>query len=156
MGYTPSKLPLILSIQSGLSGSSSTANTSVAVGNTIDIPQNGIMIISMIGHESSNTGSGFYMVELTRGGTAYQLGTVNYNSLFGNDIQYNTQSVNNSTSPIFLSASGNFNQNNTSGNTSAFPFFEFPVLQGDSIQFYVGNSEANNATYIDQVVVMLK
>ncbi|MEM3860428.1 MAG: hypothetical protein QW478_13705 [Candidatus Micrarchaeaceae archaeon] len=153
MGYSSppsSYTPLMLSHQTGLSITASTANTYYAIGSAISIPRSGIAIISMSGHVSA--GGGYVKLILTRGSSSYTYGGNGANSLFGNSGYYNTTNLITITSSFPLFSAGNFDANETSG---ASPSFIIPVYSGDSLQFYATNGTASDITYIDDLLVML-
>ncbi|MEM4067997.1 MAG: hypothetical protein QXV17_14180 [Candidatus Micrarchaeaceae archaeon] len=148
-------LPTMLSHQTGLSITASTANTLYVIGSAISVTRSGIALISMMGHVSA--GEGFITFNLKRGSNTFTYGYTSGNppnSIFGN-VGYPSSSnyISNTTSlPLFTT--GNFStlSNNESG---ASPSFILPVYSGDSLQFYATNSTAGEVTYIDDVLVML-
>ncbi|MEM3873375.1 MAG: hypothetical protein QXE05_12520 [Nitrososphaeria archaeon] len=147
--------PTLLSHQTGLSITASTANTLYAIGSSISVSRNGIAIISIIGHTSG--GAGYIVLELTRGSNTYTYGNTTStppNSLFGNSGTPSSTNYINSTSPTPLFTTGNFT---TEGayESGASPSFILPVYSGDSLQFYATNNTAGDITYIDDVLVML-
>ncbi|MEM3908012.1 MAG: hypothetical protein QXZ17_14340 [Nitrososphaerota archaeon] len=147
--------PTLLSHQTGLSITASTAGTFYAIGSNISVPRNGIAVISMSGHV--NAGEGYIQLELTRGSSSYYFGTYNSAhgpSLFGNTGDYSVDNYISATSSTALFTSGNFNSTNSLPSGSA-PSFILPVYSSDSLQFYATNSTASDVTYIDDVLVML-
>ncbi|MEM3225717.1 MAG: hypothetical protein QXS44_01510 [Saccharolobus sp.] len=148
-GVSSSYLPTMLSHQTKLSVTVSTANTFYAIGSAISIPRNGIAVISMSGHVSTDVG--YIQLKLTRGSNTYTYGT-DSNSLFGNMGFYDGNNYINSTSPLPLFSTGNYNSNYTSG---ASPSFILPVYSNDSLQFFATNNTSSEITYIDDLLVML-
>ncbi|MCW1300836.1 MAG: hypothetical protein OH363_06050 [Candidatus Parvarchaeota archaeon] len=162
-GISSTYTPLLLSHQTGLSVTASTANTFYAIGSVISVPRNGIVVISMSGHVSAGVGS--IQLKLTRGSATYTFGQA-YNpssdlsSLFGQTGQYNGSNAifTTSSSPLFVT--GNFSNTGSSSNGSQYtsgasPSFILPVYSGDSLQFYATNDTANDITYVDDMLVML-
>jgi len=142
--------PQLLSHQTGLSVTATTANTGYDIGSAISIPRNGIAKITVAGHVSA--GTGFIYINLTRGSTTYALGSISA-SLLVDKGEINVIS----TSSIMLS--------NIQLITSGAPTYalqsnsyslELPVLSGDSLQFLAGNGTAGDITYIDDMVVVLQ
>ncbi|MEM3859995.1 MAG: hypothetical protein QW478_11450, partial [Candidatus Micrarchaeaceae archaeon] len=125
-GITQSYLPQLLSHQTGLSITSSSAITLYAIGSSISVPRNGIAVISMSGHV--NGGQGYIQLSLTRGSNTYKYGSYS-NSLFGNMGYYSEANYINGTSSVPLFSTGNFNASYTSGPS---PSFILPVYSGDS------------------------
>ncbi|MEM4067794.1 MAG: hypothetical protein QXV17_13140 [Candidatus Micrarchaeaceae archaeon] len=158
MGYSPpssSYSPLMLSHQTGLSITASTANTFYAIGNAISVPRSGIVVISMSGHV--NGGTGYINLSLTRGSSIYDYGG-SPTSLFGNSYSiydnFNitaTSSVSLSSFPFYL-----YYGSSDFYTLSALYHFVLPVYSGDSLQFYATNGTASDITYIDDVLVMLQ
>lgn len=133
-GYSP----IVLSHQTGLSGTSATASAPVIVGNTITIPRQSIITFFVMGHVSAGTGEIDFT--LTRNSTVYYLGgsASSIGSLFGGSSGFS----NTSESPLLYTASEN-----------PFPF---PLLTGDILQFRVGNLTASDTTYLDDLTVMMQ
>ncbi|MEM3873183.1 MAG: hypothetical protein QXE05_11550 [Nitrososphaeria archaeon] len=158
MGYSSppsSYTPLMLSHQTGLSVTASTANTFYTIGSAISIPRSGIIVISMAGHGTN----GSIQLQLTRGSSTYKFGNYYettgtlYNSMFGNVGSNNGQNYIASSSPIFL-----YTEANSNGNTNivgANLSFILPVYAGDSLQFYATNNTSGGITYVDDLLVML-
>ncbi|MEM3873031.1 MAG: hypothetical protein QXE05_10785 [Nitrososphaeria archaeon] len=147
-GLSSSYTPLLLSHQTGLSVTASTANTFFAIGNAISVPRNGIAVISMAGHV--NADNGYIQLQLKRGSSTYLYGNT-INSLFVDSKNFQPSIV--STSSIAL-----YSINTASNGGYGFGFSSYqliPVYSGDLLQFYATNSTANETTYIDDVLVML-
>jgi len=145
--YTPE----LLSHQTGLSVTASSANTGYNIGSAISIPKNGIVKITIAGH--INGGQGYLQLNLTRGSTTYNFGSISSSgSLFGNNsTDYITGT---SYFANYLIGSNPFQTNPSYGSN---PFIlEIPVLSGDSLQFLAGNNTAGGTTYIDDMVVILQ
>ncbi|MEM3860779.1 MAG: hypothetical protein QXE05_08370 [Nitrososphaeria archaeon] len=157
-GISSSYLPQLLSHQTGLSVTASTAGTFYAIGSAISVPRSGIAVISMTGHISA--GVGITGMKLTRGSNTYQYGSINstsgtYSSMFANYGAYDSYPYFVGTTPTPLFAVGNnssYTQNYLSG---ASPSFILPVYSGDSLQFLAANNTANDISYIDDLLVML-
>ena len=147
-------LPSLLSHQTGLSASISTANSPVNIGAAITIPRNGIMKITISGHISADTG--FVSIVLTRGSNIFyfssgQSSTVLSVSLFSTVA--NLGIVNTTILPLTLSG----NLGSASNGASLVEFkLEMPVLASDSVQFVAGNNTASTTTYVDDLVVVLQ
>ncbi|MEM3872670.1 MAG: hypothetical protein QXE05_08940 [Nitrososphaeria archaeon] len=131
--------PSMLSHQTGLSVTASTAGTFYAIGSAISVPRNGIAVISMAGHVSGSYG--YIQLKLTRGSNTFTFG--------GSDSLFNNGSVSyiGATSSTPLTTDYNTYYNN-------LPLI-LPVYGGDSLQFYASNSGLNDITYIDDLLVML-
>ncbi|MEM4067713.1 MAG: hypothetical protein QXV17_12730 [Candidatus Micrarchaeaceae archaeon] len=154
-GISSTYTPLLLSHQTGLSVSVSTAGTFYSIGSAISIPRSGIAVISMSGHVSA--GNGFIQLKLTRGNSSYLYGEYNNSSgpsLFGNIGSYNTANYISSTTSLPLFTTGNFSSSGGSTSGSA-PSLILPVYSGDSLQFYATNETTNDIIYIDDVLVLL-
>ncbi|MEM4056671.1 MAG: hypothetical protein QW578_06525 [Thermoplasmatales archaeon] len=157
MGYSPpssSYSPLLLSHQTGLSITATTANTFYAIGTTISVPRSGIAVINMMGSVGANSGTGLIQLSLTRGSSTYLFGNSTI-SLFANivgngspysGIMYTTPS------PLFINS--NYLNDSESFTFSQFPFL-LPVYSGDSLQFYAGCNVANEAVNINDMLVIL-
>ncbi|MCW1309729.1 MAG: hypothetical protein QXP04_03485 [Candidatus Nanoarchaeia archaeon] len=135
--YTPS----LLSHQTGLSVTASTASIFYSMGSSISIPRNGIIVVSLSGHVSG--GEGYIQLILTRGSATYDFGSTS-SSLFANSGD--TFFSNTSSSPL-LSQWGS--------GSSELPYFFLPVYTNDSLQFYGADNSTNAIIYIDDVLVML-
>jgi len=130
--------PELLSHQTGLSVTASSADTNYNIGSAISIPRNGIARINVVGHVSG--GTGFIGLTLTRGTSTYPAGCYGA-SILGT---VNSSIISN-TSTAFLDADS----------TSNFSI-EIPVLANDSIQLVVAENTANDTIYIDDLVVILQ
>ncbi|MEM3872899.1 MAG: hypothetical protein QXE05_10120 [Nitrososphaeria archaeon] len=144
-------IPTLLSHQTGLSITASTGGTYHAIGSSITVPRNGIVVVSMAGHVSA--GQGYIELELTRGSNSFYFGN-GYHSLFSDNLYYSIGSAITKTTPTVLSTVGNYNTGN-SYSTGAQSAFILPVYSGDSLQFLATNNTASDITYIDDVLVML-
>jgi hypothetical protein len=144
--------PQLLSHQTGLSVTSSSANTGYNIGSAISIPRNGIVKITIAGH--INGGEGFIQLNLTRGTVTYSLGGMSsVTSLLGNQ---NGTYIGSSTG-FFTNVLSNSNPYANNSLYGSNPFtLEIPVLSGDSLQFLAGNNTAGDITYIDDMVVILQ
>ncbi|MEM3873046.1 MAG: hypothetical protein QXE05_10860 [Nitrososphaeria archaeon] len=163
MGYVPpssSYSPLLLSHQTGLSVTASTANTFYTIGSSISVPRNGIAVISMMGHV--NAGNGYIQLQLTRGSNTYSYGNTNF-SLFSDSA-----STSSSSSSAYIGSTSSvpqFTQIINYGTLSSTytiyarylksNIFVLPLNSGDSLQFYAANNTAGDITYVDDVLVML-
>ena len=138
--------PTLLSHQTGLSGTSSTANAPVNVGSSITAPRAGLARIRVFGHVSS--GDGLVDFALTSAGiTSY------FNS--------------NSSSDLSQTLFGDVGQAYFSdpSETLLYPIYHtygnyvfdmwIPLEANDVLQFRVSNSTANDTTYIDDLEVLL-
>ena len=146
-------IPTLVSHQTGLSVSISTANRPVNIGSAITITRNGLVKITISGHISADTG--FVSIVLTRGSNTFyytnsQSATILSNSIFTTPGNFGI--VNTTILP--LSVAGNLGA--TNGNTVLQFIFELPVLASDSIQFVAGNNTASTTTYVDDLVVVLQ
>ncbi|MEM4056563.1 MAG: hypothetical protein QW578_05960 [Thermoplasmatales archaeon] len=155
-GISSTYTPLLLSHQTGLSVTASTAGTFYAIGSSISAPRSGIAVISISGHVSA--GGGSIQLKITRGSNTYSFGQAytgvdTGNSLFGNYGYGSSNNYISNTSSLPLFASGNFNSIDYLSGAS--PSFIIPVYSGDSLQFYATNSTVNDITYVDDVLVML-
>ncbi|MCW1309950.1 MAG: hypothetical protein QXP04_04625 [Candidatus Nanoarchaeia archaeon] len=123
----------------------STANTFYAIGSAITVPRNGIMVISMSGHISG--GGGYIQLQLSRNSNTYLYGSTSV-SLFGN---FGNIAIASTTSSSLYTPGTYYNTTEY----DVLPYFLLPVYSGDSLQFYEANNTADEATYIDDVLVML-
>ncbi len=134
--------PSLLSHQTGLSATISTADTYVNIGSSVSIPKNGILKITVIGYVSAD--NGYITFNITRGGTPYQLngndGVSDFSSIAAHTIT--------NTAPSFLIKTQNYSTNNSTYT------LELPVLNGDIIQPIVTNGTANTTVYITDLVVI--
>ena len=148
--------PLLLSHQTGLSGTSSTANAPVNVGNSITAPRAGLARIRVFGHVNADSGSIDFT--LTSAGITTYFGTSTatilnnslFNTTYGTGVGTTAGGISNTSKaflyPIVQSISnyGNF-------------IFELviPLEANDVLQFRVSNNTANDITYIDDLEVLL-
>jgi len=146
----------LLSHQTGLSISASSANIGYNIGSAISIPRNGIVKITIVGHVSN--GYGFIYLSLTRGSETYYLGGPSVSqSLFGNTYYNGINGGIYSNTPILLNYLISLNPNNITNSGSFNPFtLEILVLSGDTLQFFAGNNTGGNITYIDDMLVILQ
>jgi len=130
--------PQLLSHQTGLSATISTANAWNNIGTSITVPRNGIVKIILIGHVSSSTA--LWRIQLTRGSTTYVT----------NDESANTvHSPSPNTSPAFISL-----YRFSYGVTSLV--LELPLLANDVLQLQVTSGTAGTTAYADDLVVILQ
>ena len=142
----------LLSHQTGLSGTPTTANEAVNVGSSITTPRVGLITIRIYGHVSA--GTGLVDFALTSSGiTTYfnaNTSTTITNTLFSNTQGSGSGGTNFSNTsqaflyPVILGTSGNYVFN-----------MEMPLEQGDVLQFRVSNGTAGDTTYIDDIEVLL-
>jgi len=121
--------PQLLSHQTGLSYTPSTANTWGNMGASVTVPRSGILKVIVIGHTA---GSGDFTLVVTRGSTTYS---------FNADI-WGTFT---NTTPQFTSLNG-----------SNFFTIEVAVLANDVVQLQGTNANAGTATYADDLVMILQ
>ena len=151
----------LLSHQTGLSGTPSTANTPVSVGSAIAIGQNGLAIIEVSAHVSAGVGS--IRIARTRSGVTEYI-NVNPNNDSSTVLNDSLFTDSGGTLPgggygIAATIATRQAKNGTSGINIAIDSadaLQIPVLNGDSLQFQVSNTAASDTTYIDDLVVMLK
>ena len=129
----------LLSHQTGLSATISTANTYVNLGTSITVPRNGIVKIILMGHQAS--GTAYWRLTLTRGTTTYVVQDEKGNVSWGNG---STQ-----TSPTFVS------QSRTSYGDSVL-VIELLCLANDVLQLQGTNSVNGGSVYADDLVVILQ
>ena len=159
-------MPTLLSHQTGLSGTPSTANAPVNVGSAITVNRQGLLHFGLKGHISA--GHGIIDYTLTRNSITYYvweisigahsstiLGTTTsgaYDSLWS-DTGYTNDSLTSTTSvilmPTLMTAAAD-------ASTTNFHTGPLSVLNGDVIQFRVSNATASDTTYIDDLVVILQ
>ena len=142
--------PTLVSHQTGLSISSSTANAVVNIGTAITFPRNGIMRIQIFGHVSANSGQIDFT--LTRGTTTYYFLQGKSTSLGGASTGFFGDSS--STTAVIGSTIPNGLFPDTINYLSNLN--NIPVLNGDVLQFRAANTTAADLVYIDDVVVMLE
>jgi len=133
--------PQLLSHQTGLSATISTANTWINMGTSITIPRNGIVKIILIGHTSSSSAAAYWRLTLTRGTTTYTVQDERGNVSWGNTSAQ--------TSAAFVSqyryAYGN-----------SVLVIELLCLANDVLQLQTENNTASTTNYVDDLVVMLQ
>ena len=141
----------LLSHQTGLSASVSTADTPVNIGSAISITKNGIILISIKGHVSG--GDGIIDFTLTRNGVTYYFSfagsSTNLSMSMWNNFQTATNLTETSSSsliPMYMFTSV--------GVVVETDVIKIGVLNGDSIQFRASNNTASTTTYIDDLVVI--
>ncbi|MEM4067571.1 MAG: hypothetical protein QXV17_12020 [Candidatus Micrarchaeaceae archaeon] len=147
-------LPILLSHQTGLSITASTAGTFYAIGSAISVPRSGIVSISLMGHVSA--GSGYIQLVLTRGSNSYSFGNTTTSLFVSNyTIDQYVNITNSSSSPLYANpmvqaiSGGGYILN------GRYPFV-LPVYSGDSLQLYATNGTANDITYVDDLLVILQ
>ncbi|MEM4056730.1 MAG: hypothetical protein QW578_06820 [Thermoplasmatales archaeon] len=145
-GISSTYTPLLLSHQTGLSVTASTASTFYAIGSAISVPRSGIAVISMAGHVSA--GQGYIQLKLTRGSNSFLYGNTSL-SLFIDSIALNGYISSTTMESLVTRMSTSTN------NYGSTLFHLIPVLSGDSLQFYATNNTASDITYIDDLLVML-
>ena len=147
-------LATLLSHQSGLSGTPTTANAAVNVGTPITSPRAGLITIRLYGHVSAD--DGFIDFTLTSQGiTTYfdnNTSTSITSTLFSNvsGSSANADYFTNTTEAFLYPVV----QNNAGYGNFVFAM-EIPILAGDVLQFRVSNNTANETTYIDDLEVLL-
>jgi len=127
--------PQLLSHQTGLSASISTANAYVNTGSSITVPRTGIVKIILIGYPS--TGNGYWRLTLTRGGVTYFVQDQGGNPSWNSSL---------STSNTFIA------QNALTG----YFVIELACLSGDVLQLQVTDSSAGAIIYTTDMVVILQ
>lgn len=151
----------LLSHQTGLSGTPSTANTPVSVGSAIAIGQDGLAIIEVSAHVSASIGT--IRIARTRNGVTEYINAESYTETsssmqtslftdFGGNASYGLGIG----STTVKRQSKNYNVESTPAGVATADAFQIPVLNGDSLQFQVSNTTANDTTYLDELVVILK
>ena len=148
--------PLLLSHQTGLSGTPSTNNVPINVGSSITSPRAGLARIRVFGHVSA--GDGDIDFTLTSAGiTTYispsNSSTVMQNSVFAISIgtSYTASNPINNTSESILYPTGQTN----AGYGRLVYELVIPLEANDVLQFRVSNSIAGDTTYIDDLEVLL-
>ena len=141
----------LLSHQTGLSASVSTADAPVNIGSAISITKNGIILISIKGHVSG--GNGIIDFTLTRNGVTYYFSLDGSSTNLSVSMWHNFQTQANlsetsasSLIPMYMSTNAGFMVEND--------VIKIGVLNGDSIQFRASNNTASTITYIDDLVVI--
>jgi len=148
----------LLSHQTGLSVTPSAANTLYNLGNSITIPRNGIIKITMATHTNGYSG---LALQLTRGSATYLLGgssattesLVGNNSGAGANVNYIFGN-----SPTMSNIMASVNPNTMDPSYPSYsPFtLELLVLSGDVLQFQGDVSAAGDTVYLDDLVVILQ
>ena len=156
-------LPTLLTHQTALSATISTALTPVNIGASITVTRAGLLKIALKGHVNAGVGIVdftltrnsviFYYIEYTSGAhSSTKLGdsAIPYDSLYG------TATGNND--GITATAASNLQRNVFVNSASPNVILDenIPVLNGDVIQFRVSNTVAADITYIDDLEVMLQ
>jgi len=127
--------PQLLSHQTGLSYTASTAGSWGNLGTSVTVPRNGLMKIIVIGHVSGGTGQ--FTITITRGSTTYTFGPAVWNTFTTTHVSF---------IPLYLYSSYG---------TQIFTI-EVPVLANDSIQLQGYNNTAGDTTSADDMVVTLQ
>jgi len=130
--------PQLLSHQTGLSYTPSTAGVYGLLGSSVTVPRAGVLKVVIIGHVSGGTGSP--NAQITRGTTTYTCVDE------GGHVVWNTFTT---TSPSFVSR---WRYSNTG---PSLWVFEIPVLANDVFQLIGTNNTAGDTLYIDDMIVML-
>ena len=155
-----STIGILLSHQTGLSGTPSTANTPVNIGSAIAIGQNGLAIIEVSAHVSAGIGS--IRIARTRSSVTEYINVNPSNdrsSVMNDSLFTDSGGTLNSGYGISATIATRQAKNGTSGISIAIDStdaLQIPVLNGDSLQFQVSNNTASDITYIDDLVVMIK
>ena len=144
----------LLSHQTGLSGTPTTANEAVNVGTPITSPRAGLITIRIYGHVSAD--NGYIDFTLTSNGiTTYfdnNTSTSITSTLFSNTVGSSSDiGFLGNTTELFLYP---VVQNNAGYGNFVFAM-EIPILSGDVLQFRVSNNTAAQTTYIDDLEVLL-
>ena len=149
----------VLSHQTGLSGTPSTANAPVTVGSAIQIVNNGSISVAVAGHVSAGLGS--IRILRTRNSVtdiitqdpSQDTTTVMNSSLFTDNYSQISDSYGiGSTSRMRLNK--NLSTSTSLPNHDVSDLLVIDALIGDEIQFQVSNNTANDTTYIDDLVVI--
>ena len=141
--------PTLLSHQTGLSVTPTTASTFYAIGSVISVSRTGILRITVAGYV--NAGAGFIQLALTRSSNTYLLGNVTA-SLFSDGTNKNDIT---DASPTLLikNVVASSNALTTYVDESDYALI-LPVYAGDSLQFNATNNVAGDITYIDDLLVI--
>ena len=152
----------LLSHQTGLSATISTALVPVNIGSAITVTKNGLIRISLKGHV--NAGTGLIDYTLTRASVVYYFwerqsafhtsttlgtSTAPYDSLFADGSASDSIGL-----VVASNLEDTFDYGLTSG-ASSKPS-SLPVLVNDVIQFRASQLTAGDIVYIDDLVVMLQ
>ena len=144
--------PTLLSHQTGLSGTPSSANAPVNVGSSITAPRAGVLKIKIFGHVTA--GAGFIDIALTSGGITSYLplnsSTTVSNTLVADAIASSTTTLFQNTAEQYL-----YPTVGTTNYGDILLTIELTVNANDVIQFRVSNNTANDTTYIDDLEVLL-
>ena len=127
--------PQLLSHQTGLSTTISTANSYVNMGSPITVSRAGVVKIILIGFV--NNGSGYWRLTLTRGGATYIVQDQNGNQPWNSSL---------STSNTFIA------QNALTG----YFVIELACLSGDVLQLQGTDNSAGATVYVSDMVVILQ
>ena len=142
--------PLLLSHQTGLSGTPSTALAPVNVGSSITASRAGVLKIKIFGHVGA--GAGFIDIALTSGGITSYLpansSTTLTNTLVADAVSSSTLFQNTAEQYLYPTVS-------TSNYGDRLLTVELTVNANDVIQFRVSNNVANDTTYLDDLEVLL-
>ena len=142
--------PTLLSHQTGLSGTPSSASAPVNVGSSITASRAGVLKIKIFGHVGAGAGS--IDIALTSGGiTSYLLAnssTTLTNTLVSAAVSSSTLFQNTAEQYLYPTVS-------TSNYGDRLLTVELTVNANDVIQFRVSNNTANDTTYIDDLEVLL-
>ena len=133
--------PQLLSHQTGLSYTPSTANTWGNMGTSVTVPRNGIVKIILMGHTG---GSGFtvsWQWVLTRGTTKYNVIDVNGNSTYSSTTNVSSARF----VPRYLYTYG-----------AGLYVVELLLLANDVLQLQGTSSAGGDTVYADDVVVILQ
>jgi len=139
-GGGTSYAPQLLSHQTGVSYTPSTANTWANMGTSVTVPRNGIVKIILMGHISSSSYSASFQFTLKRGTTTYVVQDEDKVTSFNSSSQ---------TSSTFISLS-----RYSYGISSLV--LELPLLANDVLQLQGTVSSAGNTVYADDLVVILQ
>ena len=151
MGLTfPLNPSTLISHQTGLSITSTTAGTFYNIGSVIDITKTGIVRISVIGHVGA--GTGYIQIGLIRNSVTYYLGT-NAASLFSENSA--TASFAETSPTLLLKNTSGSNESTLSAAIDEGDFvLSLLLYAGDTIQFLASNGTAGDVTYIDDLMVV--
>ena len=140
----------LISHQTGLSITSTTAGTFYNIGSVIDITKTGIVRISVIGHVGA--GTGYIQIGLIRNSVTYYLGT-NAASLFSENSA--TASFAETSPTLLLKNTSGSNESTLSAAIDEGDFvLSLLLYAGDTIQFLASNGTAGDVTYIDDLMVV--
>jgi len=129
--------PQLLSHQTSLSASISTANSYVNMGTSITLPRAGIVKIILIGYTSSTSAPATFRLTLTRGGTTYTV-------------------IDQSGNPSWSSTSSASNTFITQNAITGYFVIELACLSGDVLQLQGTSSTAGTTIYVTDMVMILQ